>query len=170
MVKARVHKLLKPFLSGQAKRPSCEGSSASESFDAIILIGHDSRVPGATQSMEQVARALQASGRYVQVTVCKFSRRSSLFSETLAHLVQQGAKRVLVQPYFLNEGVHIKCDIPNMMQDIGKEHPDVQLVMGMPLGFDRLLVDLVAKRIDESTRLPDVRSLEVPDADSVTKE
>jgi hypothetical protein len=41
--------------------------------------------------------------------------------------------------------------------------------MGMPLGFDRLLVDLVAKRISECTGFPDVRTLTVPNEGDVIK-
>ena len=58
---------------------------------------------------------------------------------------------------------------PNMMQEVGKDCTDVKLVMGMPLGFDRLLVDLVAKRISECAGRPDVRSLSVPTEGDVVK-
>lgn len=156
-------------LCGLAKGAPCACSSSSFGFDAVILIGHGSRVPGAAESMEKVAQALQASGRYPQVTTCNMSLMKPHFLETFNRVVTHGAKSILVLPYFLNEGVHIKCDIPNMMQDIGKDYPDVKLVMGMPLGFDRLLVDLVAKRISECTELPDVRSLEVPNEGDVVK-
>lgn len=156
-------------LCGLAKQAEGEPTSSSEGFDAVILIGHGSRVPGAAESMEKVAQALKASGRYPHVTTCNMSLMRPHFVETFQRVVAQGAKAILVLPYFLNEGVHIKCDIPNMMQDIGKDYPDVKLVMGMPLGFDRLLVDLVAKRISECTQLPDVRSLEVPNEGDVVK-
>jgi precorrin isomerase len=152
-----------------AKQPQGAVATASEKFDAIILIGHGSRVPGAAESMEKVAEALQASGRYAHVTTCNMSLMKPNFVETFKRVVTQGAKRVLVLPYFLNEGVHIKCDIPNMMQEVGKDCTDVKLVMGMPLGFDRLLVDLVAKRISECAGRPDVRSLSVPTEGDVVK-
>jgi precorrin isomerase len=150
-------------LCGLTKQPGCESVASPEEFDAIILIGHGSRVPGAAQSMERIAQALQASGRYPQVTTCNMSLMRPHFEETFKRVVTQGAKTILVLPYFLNEGVHIKLDIPLMMQDIGKHYPSIRLVMGMPLGFDRLLVDLVAKRISECTELPDVRCLNVSD-------
>jgi len=156
-------------LCGIAKQSGCESFPSSEGFDAIILIGHGSRVPGAAESMEKVAQALQASGRYPQVTTCNMSLMRPHFEETFKRVVSHGAKTILVLPYFLNEGVHIKCDIPNMMQDIGKNYPNVRLVMGMHLGFDRLLVDLVAKRISECAGLPDVRTLTVPNEGDVVK-
>jgi len=156
-------------LCGLAKQPLGAVSTASKSFDAIILIGHGSRVPGAAESMEKVSEALQASGRYAHVTPCNMSLMKPNFVETFKRMVDQGAKSVLVLPYFLNEGVHIKCDIPNMMQEVGKDYPDVKMVMGRPLGFDRLLVDLVAKRIAECATLPDVRTLNVPSEGDVVK-
>jgi precorrin-8X/cobalt-precorrin-8 methylmutase len=155
-------------LCGLAKGETSPAAT-TEGFDAIILIGHGSRVPGAAESMEKVSEALQASKRYAYVTTCNMSLMKPNFMETFKRMVDQGAKSVLVLPYFLNEGVHIKCDIPNMMQEVGKDYPDVKLVMGRPLGFDRLLVDLVAKRIAECATLPDVRTLNVPSEGDVVK-
>lgn len=155
-------------LSGLASQPA-HSACAPASFDAVILIGHGSRVPGAAESMEKVAQALSQTGNYPVVTTCNMSLMKPHFEETLRRAVNQGASQILVLPYFLNEGVHIKCDIPRMMQEVGKAYPEIRLVMGRALGYDGLLVELVGKRIAECKDLPDVRTLDVPDEGDVVK-
>lgn len=160
-----VHALCGLAVAGQPAKTASE-VKGGEAFDAVVLLGHGSRVPGADQSMERVAEALKATGRYASVTTCNMSRLGPHFEETYERLVAQGARNILVLPYFLNDGVHIKRDIPLMLQEAVGRHPQVRLVLGKNLGFDPLLVQVVGKRIAESAGLPDVRDLSVPeDAD-----
>ena len=137
-----------------------------ERFDAAILLGHGSRVRGADRSMMRVAESLKKKGRYANVETCNMSRLGPHFEETFEKCVQMGARKVLLLPYFLNEGLHMKLDIPVKMQRAAKRHPHVKLVLGNSLGFDPLLVQLVEKRIEESITLGDVRNLQLPDEDT----
>jgi precorrin isomerase len=134
-------------------------------FDAVILLGHGSRVPGAGRSMKMVAEALRKGARHPIVEICHMSRLGPHFEETLAECVRKGARSVVLLPYFLHEGLHMKLDIPSMMQHAGRAYPHVQLVFGKNLGFDPLLVRLVEKRIEESRALGDVRKLSLPGED-----
>jgi precorrin isomerase len=144
--------------------PKTEPAEPSqEHFDAVILLGHGSRVPGANRSMLRVAAALKEKGRYANVETCNMSRLGPHFEETFEKCVQTGARKVLLLPYFLNEGLHMKLDIPAKMQEAVRRHPHVKLVFGKNLGFDPLLVRLTEKRIEESTSLADVREIRLPD-------
>jgi sirohydrochlorin ferrochelatase len=64
---------------------------------------------------------------------------------------------VLVIPYFLHFGAHLRRDIPKLMLENLKKYPEINLVLGKHLGFDEALVDLVAKRIKESEGVDDIR-------------
>ncbi|MDI6799876.1 MAG: CbiX/SirB N-terminal domain-containing protein [Actinomycetota bacterium] len=130
-------------------------------FDAVILLGHGSRVPGADRSMLLLADDLRRTGLYPQVETCNMSRLGPTFKETLSLCVRSGAKEILLMPYFLNEGLHMKLDIPSMMRKAAKEHPNIRLYFGKNLGYDELLFELVKKRIREAEFLGDVRELEL---------
>ncbi len=138
------------------------GGPSGRDFDAVILLGHGSRVPDAGQSMQKVAETLREHGRYTVVETCHMSRLGPHFEETLDKCVQLGARNVLVLPYFLNQGLHIKLDIPEMMQQAAGQYPQVRLTFGKNLGYDPLLVQLVEKRIEESRKLDDVRQAVLP--------
>jgi sirohydrochlorin ferrochelatase len=125
---------------------------------AMILIGHGSRATGADDDMEKIAAGLRAKLGGI-VATCRMSGRGIPFDEAFDQCVRQGAKSVIVLPYFLHFGVHLREDIPEMLREAVAKHPEVRLVLGRHLGYDDTLVTLVAKRIGESEGLCDVREL-----------
>ncbi len=132
---------------------------------AVILMGHGSFTAGASEGMEKIARHIKESGDYTIVEACNMSGAAPLFPETLERCVDQGAEKVVLIPYFLHMGLHMRQDIPGMMQKEGEKYPSIELLFGKHLGYDDLLVDLVSKRIDESLDLDDVRNMKLDNAD-----
>ena len=128
-------------------------------MQAIIILGHGSRVPDASKDMECVAAGLKSKYQHALVEVCHMSQLGPHFPEAFEKCVRQGATEVLVLPYFLHMGQHLRADIPRILREKAAEFPNVKLVLGKNLGFDPLLVDLMEKRIGESLCLPDVREL-----------
>ena len=125
---------------------------------AVILIGHGSRVTGADDDMEEISARLRKK-LGVTVETCRLEGRGVTFAEAFEKCAKMGAKEVLVIPYFLHFGVHLRRDIPNLMLESLKKHPEINLILGKHLGFDEALVALVAKRIKESKCLDDIRNL-----------
>jgi sirohydrochlorin cobaltochelatase len=132
---------------------------------AVILIGHGSRAAGADDDMEKIAAGLREKLGGI-VSTCRMSGRGIPFDAVFDQCVRQGAKSVIVLPYFLHFGVHLREDIPEILRENGKKYPNVRLVLGKHLGYDDTLVTLVAKRIEESESLCDVRELAPAPVDS----
>ncbi len=128
--------------------------------EAVILLGHGSRAPGAGESMERVAAGLRERLRGGNVEVCYMANQGPAFRDALGRCATRGARKVVVIPYFLHIGMHILQDVPELLKREAERFPGVELVLGRSLGFDDCLVDLVMKRLDESRALPDVRRLE----------
>jgi sirohydrochlorin ferrochelatase len=125
---------------------------------AVILIGHGSRAEGADDDMERIAEGVRAKiGGMVET--CRMSGRGIPFDKVFERCVDQGAREVIVLPYFLHFGIHLREDIPEILRKAADRHPDVRLVLGKHLGYNDALVTLVAKRIGESEGLCDVREL-----------
>jgi sirohydrochlorin ferrochelatase len=135
---------------------------AGAKLPTVILLGHGSRVEKAGGDMERVAAILRERHGFPMVEYCFMSRLPPHFPETLAGVVARGATRVLVIPYFLHTGLHIRLDIPEMMQHEAAKYPGLRLQLGGNLGYDDILVDLVRKRIDESLGVADVREIPLP--------
>ena len=126
---------------------------------AIIILGHGSRVPNAAKDMEKVAKILKEKYHLEMVETCQMSRLGPHYGEILEKCIHNGATEIMVIPYFLNKGLHIRIDIPEMMQQEATKYPDVKIIYGNCLGFDPSYADILNKRICESENFPDVRSL-----------
>jgi sirohydrochlorin ferrochelatase len=136
---------------------------SNNSKKAVILMGHGSRVPGAGSSMEMVAQRLRETGQSDIVETCYMSRLGPAFPDVLARCVDLGAEEVVLIPYFLNMGLHIRVDIPAMLRREAEKYTGLKIIFGKNIGYDDLLVELVRKRIDESSEFMDVRELEIED-------
>ncbi len=125
---------------------------------AVILIGHGSRAAGADDDMERVAESLRrAQGGIVES--CRMSGRGTPFAQAFEKCIRQDAQEIIVIPYFLHFGVHLRQDIPEMLREAAATRPEVRLVLGRHLGYDDSLVALIEQRIGESWQLCDIREL-----------
>ncbi|MCK9197278.1 MAG: CbiX/SirB N-terminal domain-containing protein [Syntrophales bacterium] len=129
------------------------------SKEAVILMGHGSRVPGAGEGMEKVAQWLKEKRSGTMIEICYMSELGPHFPEILEKCVREGADKIIVMPYFLHLGIHLREDIPAMMGKEAKKYPGLTLILGRHLGFDESLAELVGKRLDESRELDDIRGI-----------
>ena len=137
--------------------PNCKPHK--KEMRAVILIGHGSRAKGADDDMERIAGRLRAAADGGIVDLCRMAGHGTSFGEAFERCARQGAKTVIVIPYFLHFGVHLRQDIPEMLREAVAKHPEVRLVLGRHLGYDDSLVALVERRIAESEALRDIRDL-----------
>jgi sirohydrochlorin ferrochelatase len=125
---------------------------------AVILIGHGSRAAGADDDMERIAGRLREAAGGGIVDLCRMAHGAS-FGEVFERCVRLGAETVIVIPYFLHFGVHLRQDIPEILREAVAKHPNVHLILGKHLGYDDALTVLVERRIAESEALCDIRDL-----------
>ena len=134
--------------------------------EGIILLAHGSRVPEAGKDMEEVVNRLREKYNHPIVEIGYLSRWGPHLPEVVEKCVHQGAKKIIVIPYFLHVGLHLLLDIPEIMKDEAGRFPGVKLILGKSLGFDEGLVDLVERRIQESKNLSDVRDIPLPEREA----
>lgn len=136
---------------------------------AVIILGHGSRVEGASEGMEKVAARLKEVHGFQTIEFCFMSMLGPNLPDTIEKVAAAGEKEILVMPYFLHSGVHILVDIPEMMRNEAEKYPGVRVVLGKNLGYDDALAELVLKRIQESAGNMDVRELKIPAKEDVVK-
>jgi sirohydrochlorin ferrochelatase len=64
--------------------------------------------------------------------------------------VQAGATSVVMLPYFLSPGVHVREDLTEARDELAGKFPDVRFVLAEPLGRHPLLIDIVDERAAEA--------------------
>lgn len=119
---------------------------------AVIILAHGSyNEPETGELMGNVTSGVKSGltlGVEVEWAALQFNHPN--LGEVVENLAKRGVKQVVIMPYFLFEGRHFTKDIPNLIEDIKRAHPDVEFILTNTLGMDGLLVDLVIKRIQEA--------------------
>lgn len=117
---------------------------------AVLLIAHGSRHARANEDLIELAVRLRAAGFDI-VEACFLELAEPDIPTGGDRCVGQGARRVLMIPYFLSMGVHLVRDLAGAREELAARHPGVEFVLGRPLGPDPLLDRLVGERIREAS-------------------
>lgn len=70
-----------------------------------------------------------------------------------ARCAEQGARRVIVVPYFLGPGRHWQEDIPRLAAEAASPYPGIQHVVAAPLGRHPLMLEIIDDRVGEAIGL-----------------
>jgi sirohydrochlorin ferrochelatase len=81
---------------------------------ALIILGHGSRNPAATEQFHDLVAQLRAR-RDEPVYPAFMELAEPTLADTVAEAVAAGAHEIVVQPCFLFDGNHIRRDIPAML-------------------------------------------------------
>jgi sirohydrochlorin ferrochelatase len=116
---------------------------------AVLLIAHGSREPSANDDLNALAGRLAAEGEHPIVVACFLELAEPDIPTGAERCVARGATHVLMIPYFLSEGVHLRRDLTAAREELHSRYSGVQFRLGPPLGPHPLLDELVAARIRE---------------------
>jgi precorrin-8X/cobalt-precorrin-8 methylmutase len=125
-------------------------------MEKIVIAGHGSPKKEAN-NIEQVAGLLhtmlhpECSDDCVRVAYLQFAKPDIM--EALEACVQDGAKKVIVQPYFLSSGMHVTSDIPELIHKAKGRFPDVEFIYTEPLGIHNKMAEVVLERIRAASGL-----------------
>lgn len=113
---------------------------------AVLLIAHGSRQPEANDDLYHLAADLRNQGRYPVVEVSFLELAEPSIPAGAARCIEQGAQRVLMVPYFLSAGRHVRGDLAEIQAALATRFPWIEFRLAEPLGPHRLLVEIVAER------------------------
>ena len=109
-------------------------------------MAHGSPDPAANQPIELVAARIRAADRYAQVVVCYMDLNQPSIRDAIDDLVARGARRLIAVPYFLQLGGHVVEDLPATIEAARRRHTSAEIVLAEHLGYDALLVEVIAER------------------------
>lgn len=114
--------------------------------DALLLIAHGSRHEDANADLHHAAAELLRRGDYLIVVASFLELAQPSIEEGGAACVDKGAERVILLPYFLSAGVHVRRDLTEARSHLAARFPTVEFRLAEPLGRHPLLLDVVAER------------------------
>jgi precorrin-8X/cobalt-precorrin-8 methylmutase len=134
-------------------------ATIDRSHTAVIFAGHGSRAPDAATAMLASIENVRARGIFPIVESGYLELCPPDLPAALKACVEQGAQRVLVIPYFLNNGVHIRRDIPNVLRSAAASYPGLGITIGRPIGLHADLANVMIAGALEAEEMPDLTAV-----------
>jgi sirohydrochlorin ferrochelatase len=123
-------------------------------MQALLVMVHGSPRPIANEEMFRVVKLIQERNVFPIVAVGFMECNEPTIPEAIDACVAEGATEILAVPYFLHTGTHVADDLPTLLEEGRKRHPNVTFLMGDYLGRSELLTEILADRITSAkTRL-----------------
>jgi sirohydrochlorin ferrochelatase len=117
---------------------------------ALLLIAHGSRNSEANDDLHYVVAALRRRGPYDIVEASFLEMAEPGIRAGGEKCVDLGADRVILLPYFLSPGIHVRQDLQAFRDKLAQEFHHVTFLLGEPLGRHEALIDLLALRAKEA--------------------
>lgn len=86
-----------------------------------MVFGHGSSVASANDAVRAVAEEAARAGGW-ELFETAFLECAPLLDHAVQKLVDAGAESVLVLPYFLTLGIHLKRDLPKLVEELEAVH------------------------------------------------
>lgn len=119
----------------------------------LIILGHGSRAPEAAETLAAVTGMVKAKTGYDRVECASLQLSEPDLPGVVGELAAAGVERILVVPFLIASGQHVKEDIPALLEELRGKYPGVQMHLGRPLGADPRLAEIVLDRVEEMERL-----------------
>ena len=117
---------------------------------ALLLIAHGSRQPEANADLSRLADELRQIGRFAIVEPAYLELAEPDIDSGAANCVKPNVKRVILLPYFLSAGVHVRRDLTVARDRLAARFPAVTFLLAEPLGPHPLLAEIVLQRASEA--------------------
>lgn len=112
-------------------------------------MAHGSRRAEANADLEFVASAMRDRGRFSFVQVSYLELAEPDIPTGGERCVASGATTVVMLPYFLSPGIHVRDDMTEARDALASRFPTVHFLLAEPLGRHPLLLDIVDQRASE---------------------
>lgn len=135
---------------GRTAVPSCHAQSVDSaaqyghssaqklpSKTGVVLVDHGSKKKDSNEQLVAFRDLYQQITKQEVLEVAHMELAEPTIEQAVGKCVAQGARLVVVAPYFLSRGRHIQEDIPALVRDAQEKYPGVEITIADPLGKKR---------------------------------
>ena len=123
--------------------------ATADATTGILLFAHGSSVDEANRGVHQLARQIQDTGPYAYVRATFLEQAQPDLGAAISQAVEAGLRRVIVIPYFLTMGIHLRRDLPNLLAHQRQKYPSLEIEVGQPLEGHPLMPSIILGRVEE---------------------
>lgn len=114
----------------------------------LIIFAHGSSVASANEAVQRVTARMAVEGGYELVETAYLEMAQPDLREAVARLAARGARRIVVIPYFLTLGIHLRRDLPRIVDELAGVHEGVRIDVTEPLDGHPSLVGILLERAE----------------------
>ena len=115
----------------------------------VIVVDHGSRRDESNELLLEVVRQFAEATGLAIVQPAHMELAEPSIDSAFARCVEQGARMVVVFPYFLLPGRHWDADIPRLTAAAAGRHAGVKFLVTAPFGLHRLMAEVMRQRIEQ---------------------
>ncbi len=123
--------------------------STKDETTGIVLFAHGSSVDEANRGVRELARRTQEMGPYGYVRAAFLELAQPDLSTAIAQAVEARLRRVIIIPYFLTMGIHLRRDLPSLVAPEKAKYPGLEIEVGQSLEAHPLMTSIILGRVRE---------------------
>ena len=128
----------------------------------ILLISHGSPRDEANDAFSELTGRIAARLSSDNILPTFFSIKRPNIMDQVGKLAGQGIERIIMLPYFLGNGQHIRADIPAQLKQCNEKYPAIEMeflptLQGEP-GVEDVLTERLMPYVDQDAALPGLGS------------
>ena len=114
---------------------------------SILVVGHGSR---SKEALEVFNKMLDNFKLKVEGNVegCFMELCAPNIPDTIDLMYKNGTRDLVVVPYFLFSGIHIKEDIPGILKEIKVKYTDLKISLAKPIGYNNIIADILKENAE----------------------
>ncbi len=102
---------------------------------SLLVVAHGSRRAESNDEVRDLVNKLAGMEQdFFQIKAAFLELADPLIPDGIRQLIENGAKEVVVMPYFLSAGRHVTKDIPTDVAIVQNEYPDIKITIAPYLG------------------------------------
>ena len=119
-------------------------------MNALIILAHGSRREESNNEIKVLARDVKsiAKGKFDLVDYAYLEVVEPDLCQAIKNVINAGATEVIVFPYFLNSGNHVKRDIPAMVETAINTYPNCKFKMTECIGMYKGMPELILQQTE----------------------
>lgn len=136
-----------PRLVQLAQKRILAADPQPDSATALLFVAHGTPLEAANGPIVRIAKRSGEELGYGITEVAYLDCNQPTIPAAIDQLASASYRRLVIQPYFLHLGRHVRTDLPALFADASARHPGIDIVAAHHLDYDPLLVDVAAERI-----------------------
>ena len=114
---------------------------------ALILFAHGSRDPEWSAPLRRVCAAVHAQAPALRFELAFLELMPPSLADSADRLLAEGFERMVILPMFIAQGGHLKQDLPLLIDELRRRHPQAQFELSGPLGESESVVQAMAAHV-----------------------